>query len=107
MLLFLFLSICLCIFLYAYLVVVFSLLNNCLHSSVIILLLNEKNHFLQLCSSVFVPLDDSDENSEGIEVPKVLADLFESVIAAVFLDCGMNVETTWLVVYNLLKPTFG
>lgn len=56
---------------------------------------------------MFVPPDESDENSEGIEVPKVMADIFESVIAAVFLDSGMDVEKTWLVVYKLLKPTLG
>lgn len=60
-----------------------------------------------MLSSVFVPPDDSDENNDGIEVPKILADIFESVVAAVFVDTGMDVERTWLIVYKLLKTTFG
>ncbi|KAK3750725.1 hypothetical protein QZH41_017278, partial [Actinostola sp. cb2023] len=61
----------------------------------------------KIFSCVFVTPDDNDENNDSIEVPKVLADIFESVIGAVFIDSGMDVERTWLVVYHLLKSTFG
>jgi dsRNA-specific ribonuclease len=52
-------------------------------------------------------MDNSDETQEGIEVPKVLADLFEAVIGAVFVDCGQDEEKTWHVVFPLLQATLG
>ena len=32
----------------------------------------------------------SEEEEEGIEAPKVLGDIFESVAGAIFLDSGMD-----------------
>ncbi|XP_065351685.1 endoribonuclease Dicer-like [Cloeon dipterum] len=39
----------------------------------------------------------------AIEVPKLLGDIFESLIGAVFLDCGKDLVATWNVVYSLMK----
>ncbi|KAK8759820.1 hypothetical protein V5799_028913, partial [Amblyomma americanum] len=38
---------------------------------------------------------------EEVEVPKALGDLFESLIGAVFLDCGMSLDTVWGILYRL------
>ncbi|KAK3022351.1 hypothetical protein RJ639_045302 [Escallonia herrerae] len=39
-----------------------------------------------------------------IDPPKVLADIVESTIGAIFLDCGSSLDTTWEVVEKLLQP---
>ena len=46
----------------------------------------------------------SQEDEEGIEAPKVLGDIFESVAGAVFLDSGMDLATTWVVYYRMIGP---
>ena len=37
----------------------------------------------------------STQDKEGIEAPKVLGDIFESVAGAVFLDSGMDLTKVW------------
>ncbi|XP_042041193.1 ribonuclease 3-like protein 3 [Salvia splendens] len=39
-----------------------------------------------------------------IDAPKVLADIFEALIGAIFLDCKSSFDTTWEVVKKLLEP---
>ncbi|XP_062104661.1 uncharacterized protein LOC133815915 [Humulus lupulus] len=39
-----------------------------------------------------------------VEAPKVLADIVESTIGAVFVDSNCNFETVWMVVKSLLQP---
>jgi dsRNA-specific ribonuclease len=45
-------------------------------------------------------LDDDD-------APKVLADLFESVAGAVYLDSGCSLIAAWNVFYKFFEPYFG
>lgn len=40
--------------------------------------------------------------AEFIDVPKALGDVFESLVGAVFLDSGNDLETTWKVIYGLM-----
>ncbi|XP_057325041.1 endoribonuclease Dicer [Microplitis mediator] len=40
--------------------------------------------------------------AEYVDVPKVLGDLFESMIGAIFLDSGKNFARTWQVLYGLM-----
>ena len=49
----------------------------------------------------------SEEDEEGIEAPKVLGDIFESVAGAVFLDSGMDLTKIWGVYYRMMKPYIG
>lgn len=42
-------------------------------------------------------------SAEAVDVPKVLGDIFESIIGAVFLDSNLCFTTTWRVIYNLMK----
>ncbi|KAM3343257.1 ribonuclease 3-like protein 2 isoform X1 [Capsicum galapagoense] len=39
-----------------------------------------------------------------IKAPKVLADIVESVMGAVFLDCGFDVNAFWVIFRGLLEP---
>ncbi|XP_028398652.1 endoribonuclease Dicer-like [Dendronephthya gigantea] len=39
-----------------------------------------------------------------VEVPKILGDVFEAVVCAVFLDSGMNLELVWRVFYPMFMP---
>ena len=48
-----------------------------------------------------------EEEEEGIEAPKVLGDIFESVAGAIFLDSGMDLTKTWGVYYRMMKPYIG
>ena len=41
--------------------------------------------------------DEDDDDSEDIEVPKVLGDIYESVAGAIYLDSGMDLNTVWRV----------
>ncbi|KFB49809.1 AGAP012289-PA-like protein [Anopheles sinensis] len=40
---------------------------------------------------------------EYVDVPKVLGDVFEALIGAVYLDCGKNLDVVWRVCYRLLR----
>ncbi|KAK4398549.1 Ribonuclease 3-like protein 2 [Sesamum angolense] len=39
-----------------------------------------------------------------VKAPKVLADIVESVAAAVYVDCNFDLQSMWLIISNLLKP---
>ncbi|XP_070030146.1 ribonuclease 3-like protein 3 [Nicotiana sylvestris] len=39
-----------------------------------------------------------------IDPPKVLADIVESLIGAVYIDCNFSMDTTWQVTEGLLQP---
>lgn len=41
------------------------------------------------------------QEPEEVEVPKALGDLFESLIGAVFLDCGMSLDRVWRIIYRM------
>lgn len=41
--------------------------------------------------------------ADAVDIPKVIGDLFESIVGAVLLDSGMDLETTWEIIYNLMK----
>ncbi|KAF7988127.1 hypothetical protein HCN44_007621 [Aphidius gifuensis] len=40
---------------------------------------------------------------EHINVPKILSDIFESIIGAIYLDCGKNLNIVWEILYGLMK----
>ncbi|XP_058129328.1 endoribonuclease Dcr-2 [Anopheles coustani] len=40
---------------------------------------------------------------EYVDVPKVLGDVFEALIGAVYLDCGKDLDVVWRVCYRLLR----
>jgi endoribonuclease Dicer len=48
-------------------------------------------------------LETDDECGSEINVPKVLGDIFESIIGAVFLDTGLCLKQTWKIIYELMR----
>ena len=71
---------------------------------------SEKRRWDFLCISQgiadpFIIVSEQDE--EGIEAPKVLGDIFESVAGAVFLDSGMDFTKVWGVYYRMMQPYIG
>lgn len=49
-------------------------------------------------------LDYPLHSSGLIDVPKALADIVESTIGAVFIDCNFSLDTVWKVFQRLLEP---
>lgn len=64
---------------------------------------NSKDNRVVLDQIILLETEEEASTAEAIDVPKVIGDLFESIIGAVFLDCGLNLETTWNIIYGLLK----
>ncbi|CAI9755040.1 unnamed protein product [Fraxinus pennsylvanica] len=48
--------------------------------------------------------DDAEVHGGLIKAPKVLADIVESVAAAVYIDCNFNLKDMWMVIRDLLEP---
>ena len=42
-----------------------------------------------------------------MDVPKVLGDIFESLIGAIYLDSGKDITLVWRIIYSLLKNEIG
>lgn len=54
-------------------------------------------------SSMLSLINDRDVNSaENIDVPKALGDVFESIVGAIYLDCGMDMQKVWTIVYKIM-----
>lgn len=45
--------------------------------------------------------------AEVIQAPKVLSDIFESLIGAVYLDSGKDLSKVWDVIYRLMHEQIG
>ncbi|XP_068664516.1 ribonuclease 3-like protein 2 isoform X2 [Aristolochia californica] len=50
--------------------------------------------------------EESDETgyTSSVKAPKVLADIVEAVVAAVYIDCGFDLKALWVVFRGLLEP---
>ncbi|XP_011632113.1 endoribonuclease Dicer isoform X1 [Pogonomyrmex barbatus] len=52
---------------------------------------------------LYVLIEEDECNlAEYIDVPKVLGDLFESLIGAIYLDSGKNLTKTWEIIYSVM-----
>lgn len=51
--------------------------------------------------------DDEDQSIDDIDAPKFLADSFESVAGAIFLDSSCSLNTVWNVYYKMFSPYFS
>lgn len=45
--------------------------------------------------------------AEHVDVPKVLGDIFESFIGAIYIDSGKDLLKVWQIVYSLMHIEFG
>ena len=53
--------------------------------------------------AILMNTDEDTISAEAIDVPKVLGDIFESIVGGIFLDSGLSLKKTWSVIYNLLQ----
>lgn len=44
---------------------------------------------------------------DEIDVPKALADIFESLVGAIFIDSGFDLDRVWIVIYRMIKVEVG
>jgi len=51
--------------------------------------------------------EEEEESDEDTEVPKVLGDMMESILGAVFLDSGHDLTTVWRVFRQLCPKLDG
>ena len=45
--------------------------------------------------------------AEHVDVPKVLGDIYESVIGAIYLDCKKDLNKVWQIIYSLMGDEIG
>lgn len=43
----------------------------------------------------------------NVDIPKTLADVFESLVGAIFIDCHFDLDATWRIVYRMIKVETG
>lgn len=60
-------------------------------------------HEVVLDQIIMLETEEDTSSAESVDVPKAIGDIFESLIGAVFLDSGLDLSTTWQVIYGLLK----
>ena len=57
---------------------------------------------------LYCPLqDDGEDGVDTLDPPKVLADIVESLVGAVFLDSNKNLATVWTIFQPLFQPFIG
>lgn len=52
---------------------------------------------------ILLSTEDDKATTDSVDVPRIIGDLFESILGAVFLDSALNFVTTWNVIYKLLE----
>lgn len=84
----------------------FLLAENCLLAEAIKKFVDyqaSREHSVVLDQIILLDTESDATSAASVDVPKVIGDLFESIIGAVFLDSGLSLSTTWKVIYGLLK----
>nr|XP_026496410.1 endoribonuclease Dicer [Vanessa tameamea] len=61
----------------------------------------ERDH--EIVEDVLYLIDEEDSNvAQYIDVPKVLSDIFEALVGAIYLDSGGDMNTVWSTVYKIM-----
>lgn len=65
----------------------------------------QKANEYQVALDQIALMETEDENcvADAVDIPKVIGDLFESIVGAVLLDSGMDLQITWKIIYNLME----
>lgn len=64
----------------------------------------QRAHEHQVTDQVHLLVTEDDKlMGDFIDVPKVLGDVFESLIGAIYFDSGNNLRVTWEVIYKLMQ----
>ncbi|XP_053604305.1 endoribonuclease Dicer [Plodia interpunctella] len=80
-----------------------SQLNPKLNNAIIAFVEHQEQRDHEILEDVLYLIDEEDcQIAEYVEVPKVLSDIFESLVGAIYLDCGGQLQTVWAVVYRVM-----
>ncbi|CAK8683082.1 unnamed protein product [Clavelina lepadiformis] len=52
----------------------------------------------------YMDIEEEEAETEDVEVPKALGDIFESVAGAIFMDSGMDLNAVWEVYSAMMLP---
>ena len=64
--------------------------------------------FKQLGQLINSSISEQESTSiDEIDVPKALADIFESLVGAIYIDNGCNLDALWRIIYKMIKPEVG
>ena len=83
--------------------------NSSLHASIFTFV---KKYQCQKYQQLGKFVNESIEENEAmdideIDVPKALADVFEALIGAIYIDNGFDLDELWRVVYSMIKIEVG
>lgn len=78
--------------------------NHTLQSKIINFAKYQEQKKHEISDAIELLISDQNEAiAQKIEIPKVLGDMLESLIGAVYLDSGNSLQTTWNFIYNLME----
>nr|UYS55133.1 dicer 2 [Diatraea saccharalis] len=80
-----------------------SQLNPVLDSAIMAFVEHQEQRDHEIIEDVLYLIEENECNlAEYVEVPKVLSDIFESLVGAIYLDCGGDLQTVWTVIYRIM-----
>lgn len=80
-----------------------SELNPSLDSAIIMFVEHQEQRDHEIVEDVLYLIDEEECHiAEYVEVPKVLSDIFEALVGAIFLDSGGDLQVVWKVVYRIM-----
>lgn len=80
-----------------------SELNPTLDTAIMTFVEHQIQRDHEIVEDVLYMMDEEECSlAEYIEVPKVLSDIFEALVGAIYLDCGGDLQVVWSVVYRIM-----
>ncbi|XP_049703708.2 endoribonuclease Dcr-2 isoform X2 [Helicoverpa armigera] len=80
-----------------------SELNPTLDTAIVTFVEHQIQRDHEIVEDVLYMMDEEECSlAEYIEVPKVLSDIFEALVGAIYLDCGGDLQVVWSVVYRIM-----
>ncbi|XP_063622136.1 endoribonuclease Dcr-1-like [Cydia splendana] len=80
-----------------------SQLNPNLDKAIMMFVEHQEQRDHEIIEDVLYLIDEEDCHiAEYVEVPKVLSDIFESLMGAIYLDSGGDLSAVWAVVYRVM-----
>ncbi|XP_028170236.1 endoribonuclease Dicer isoform X1 [Ostrinia furnacalis] len=80
-----------------------SQLNPSLDKAIMAFVEHQEQRDHEVIEEVLYLIDEDECHiAEYVEVPKVLSDIFESLIGAIFLDSGGDLAAVWAVIYRIM-----
>lgn len=80
-----------------------SELNPTLSKAIIMFYEHQQQRDHEIVEDVLYLIDEEEcHMAEYVEVPKVLSDMFEALVGAMYLDSGGDLQAVWSVVYRIM-----